>query len=160
MNKYEVREATWEDVISLAPRMRKADQREVWASGKLTPHQALTQSLEASRDALTASVDGVPVIMFGVAVPHLLSERAVPWMLASDEVKNHAMHFLPASRRFIDEMMQRYDLLVNFVDERNTLSQKWLKWLGFTLEEPEPFGPFQVPFRKFWIANKEDQTDV
>jgi len=46
-------------------------------------------------------------------------------------------------------MLAVYPRLVNHVDERNEASKRWLSWLGFELGEPEPHGPFGIPFRPF-----------
>ena len=46
-------------------------------------------------------------------------------------------------------------MLLNFVDNRNIKAQNWLRWLGFTLEEPEPHGVAGLPFRRFWMRKAE-----
>ena len=42
-----------------------------------------------------------------------------------------------------------YTWLVNWVDDRNTCAIRWLKWMGFTIHEPEPYGVANLPFRRF-----------
>ncbi|WP_455153310.1 hypothetical protein [Bradyrhizobium cenepequi] len=39
-----------------------------------------------------------------------------------------------------DQLLERYPILRNFVDDRNTVSIRWLRWLGFKLHDPVVIG--------------------
>ncbi|MNF12754.1 hypothetical protein D3C80_2143590 [compost metagenome] len=55
--------------------------------------------------------------------------------------------FLRISSGWPNQLLQRYSVLRNFVDARNTVSIRWLEWLGFRLLEPVDIGGHQ--FRLF-----------
>jgi hypothetical protein len=97
--------------------------------------------------------DGRVVCMFGVAPVNLLGDTGVPWLLGSDDIERHAVTFLRGSKRYIAEMSRDYRLLTNYVDARNTLSIRWLKWLRFDILAAEPYGPFGLPFHRFELRN-------
>ena len=98
--------------------------------------------------------DGEVLNMFGVAQATLLSSRGVPWMLATQRLERHARPFLRHSRRAVADMKAGSRELQNFVDARNRKAVLWLRWLGFILHAPQPFGPDQMPVHKFtWQAN-------
>jgi len=42
-----------------------------------------------------------------------------------------------------------YSHLENWVDARNTKAINWLRWLGFTVHDPVPFGVAGLPFHRF-----------
>jgi hypothetical protein len=44
------------------------------------------------------------------------------------------------SKIYVEKMLTSFDVLVNYVADRNETSKRWLTWLGFTLEEPKPCG--------------------
>lgn len=136
-------------VGELSATMRQADAREVWAAGRHTPEQAVKLSVLASRKAMSGLVDGKVACIFGIASPTLLSDVGQPWLLGSDLVEQHAKRFLRLSRGWFEQQKGQYFALANLVDARNDKAIRWLKWLGFSLDEPVLFGPDQLPFRPF-----------
>lgn len=147
---YIVRQATADDAAALVAGMRKADAEEVWAGWRQTPEEAVRVSLAGSRDPLAGlAPDGRLLCLFGVTGSTVLSDTAAPWMLGTDELPKHAMAFLRVSRSWTRLIKEEYSMLENFVDMRNRLAVRWLRWLGFTVEEARPFGPGQLPFHRF-----------
>lgn len=138
-----------EHVQMMAPLVREADRVELRDGWNVTPFDALADGIEHSTSAWTGFVDNDPVCMFGVAPVSLLGGVGVPWMIGTDAVVRHQVRFLRESRPCVDRMRSLYDSLVNYVDDRNTVSHRWLRWLGFTLEDPAPYGPNGVMFRRF-----------
>ena len=149
-NRYEIVAGTADHAAQLAATMREADVREIWASGRLVPDQALKLSMLASRDTSVGLVNGAVACMFGIAQPTVLSDVGYPWLLGSDLIVEHARSFLRLSRAWVQERREGYSALANFVDVRNTEAVRWLKWLGFKMDEPVPFGPDQLPFHPFY----------
>lgn len=144
-----IRPATAADVADLAPRMRQADRNEVWASHRNLPDEALARSLRHSTHAWAGLADGRLVCLWGVCPASLISRVGVPWLLGSDEVETHQVAFLRRSRPALAEMLETYTVLTNWVDARNRVSMRWLRWLGFTLFPAQPFGPDRLPFHRF-----------
>ena len=77
-----------------------------------------------------------------------------PWFLGTNTMEETKMVIAKRSRFYIDEFFKTYDFLLNYVHEENVTSIKWLEWMGFSLTRPEPYGPYQAPFRMF-VMNKD-----
>jgi len=136
-------------VAAIAERMRAADAAEVMASSCRSPHDALMFSLTGSVQAWTATIDGAPEVMFGVADLNILTGLGAPWLLGTDAVDRNYRQFLRRSLSWREQLSQRYDVLRNFVDDRNEVSKRWLEWMGFTLFDPIPVGVNGEMFRMF-----------
>ena len=148
--KYEVVPATLAHALELGKNMRETDRQEVWAAANYTPKEAALLSLEASGYlAMTGLADGQVVCMFGVGSAAIISTTGIPWLLTTDGVERHARAFLRRNRAVVAAMRDRYPLLRNYVDERNTVAVKWLKWLGFDIMPSVPFGVEGLPFHPF-----------
>lgn len=136
-------------VATVADRMRPADVAEVAAMSGRSPHDALAFSLSRSSFAWTAILDGQPEVMFGVGDLNVLTRSGSPWLLGTDAVEREYRMFLRQSRDWSEQLFERYDVLRNFVDDRNEVSKRWLRWLGFTLLDPIPIGVNGEMFRLF-----------
>jgi len=140
------------DARALAPYLRKEDRDEIMAAVGLTPLQALPLCAAVS-DPCWSMIgdDGAIIGMFGVAPTHDELSGAV-WMLAADALTQprHAFQFLRQCRQWVDEMQARFPLLYNFVDARNTVHIRWLRWCGFTFINKHPeWGHEKRPFFEF-----------
>lgn len=110
--------------------MRTADRAELELCG-VAPLEALLVSLKAEGRAFTGRVNGRVICMFGVNPRTILSREAVIWLLTGDELPQHRIAFLRATRKFMEIARQEYDLLFNWTDSRYIEAHKWLRWLGF-----------------------------
>jgi hypothetical protein len=139
---------TLADIAIVAANMRYADRQEAEAMAAMGPEEALLRSVELSHEAVVARVGGEPVCIYGLGVGSMLSGMARPWLMGTDVIDHHCITFLRANRLVVRGWSKRYDL-ENFVDARHTKAIRWLGWLGFKLDAPEPFGPFGMPFHRF-----------
>jgi hypothetical protein len=105
--------------------------------------------IEASSMAMTGLVDGQPVAMFGVVPASILSGIGAPWMVGAVDLEQHQFWFAKSSRPCVQRMQREFNVLANWVDNRNTLSKRWLRWLGFHVGQPQPFGSGGEPFCPF-----------
>ena len=121
----------------IADNMRKADADEVWASGRYTPTEAIELSVRGSKKLVVVYADDTPLTVLGVVPRGVLSDVGIPWLLSAEQALNYKREFLKLSPPVIDEMLDIYPKLVNHVHSKNKLSIRWLKWLGFTIEDPE-----------------------
>ena len=151
---YEIIPTTDEHVVELSTTMREADVQEVWAANHLLPYEALKLSLEYTDRAYTSLFNKEVICMWGVGKTTYLSEEGIPWMLTSDLVRIHFREFLRQAPRLLDDIKKEAIILINMVDARNTLSIRWLKWLGFTIHDSIPFGPDNMLFHPFSMSNK------
>jgi len=155
MSHYEIIRATKEHALMLAGEMREADVDELWAGLRLKPLNAVLHSLEVTRNPRAGLADGKVMVMFGVAQHTHLTLTGYPWLLSSRGIHKHAKQFLKQTRFFLEEMKEEFDLLENFVDARNTQAIRWMKWMGFQIEDPVPWGVDQLPFHRFTMEGKQ-----
>ena len=128
--------ARFSHIRPIAERMRQADRDEVFAASGRSPVGALLFSLKRSSMVWTAIVDGRPEVMFGVGDLNILAGVGAPWLLGTDAVERNYVAFLRGSVEWRDQLLRDYSTLRNFVDERNRVSIRWLRWLGFTISDP------------------------
>lgn len=148
MAKVDVRNAVMDDVVLIADHVREADALEAKAQG-FGIEPGLARCLALSPKAWLFTINGEPAALMGVAPASVLSGVGVPWMIATDVVDRYPVTFLRNCRLLLPSVLGVYQHLVNFVDDRNTRSQRFLAALGFTLSKPVPFGPHGLPFRRF-----------
>lgn len=150
MKIVEIVQASPGHAAPIAENMREADKREIWASDRLLPLYALKQSVLMSRESWTCLVRGVPSFMWGVARKGcILSDVGVPWLLGTDAILDVRREFLRQSRAYVSRMHKGFARLENIVHAENTLSIRWLKWCGFTIEN-EPVKRNGELFFPFW----------
>ncbi len=148
--EYSIVPADKAHLLPLAAGMRAADRREVWASHRNVPYEALSRSLKTSERAWTALLDGRPMVMWGVArLGSIMSEVGTPWLLGTDDLKKCWLELLRQSRPWVERMQEGYRRLENYVHHDNRLSIRWLLWCGFRVEPEETIFHGEV-FHKFW----------
>ena len=140
---------TPEAIKIIADNMREEDVKEVWASGRFTPIEALELSIESSDKSVVVYDDDVPLAALGIVLRDFLSGVGVPWLLSAKQALKHKRQFLELSPPVIDEMMEMCSKLVNHVHTENKLTIRWLKWCGFTIEDPKPIRTTGELFHRF-----------
>jgi hypothetical protein len=148
-NDIGVRKCKPGDTEIVAEYMRQDDIAEVSASSGLSPLEALTLSVKYSTLAWSIHINDEPVGMFGVSATSSLADDGSPWLLGTDRILEIYRPFLKQSRAYVQQMLDRHSFLVNYVDERNLVSVRWLKWCGFKLDDPAPYGVTGAPFHRF-----------
>jgi hypothetical protein len=146
----EIRPATVEDALALV--LRQADREEVEALTGRDAREALVESDVRSAAAWAGLANGELVCRFGVVPVSLVGVTGIPWLLGSDAVTRYGRPFLRRNRAYLREMLREFPVLRNVVDARNTVSIRWLEWLGFTLGTPQPMGVCGLPFIPFEMS--------
>ena len=133
--------ATLTDIKYLAPRLRFEDKREILSTAGMTPYTALYYSYLKSEIVFTiVNAKKEPVAIFGITVGGAI------WLLATDKLKDIQYSFLKENKKVIDFLNTKYKILWNFVDCRNSLHIKWLKWCGFKFINKKKYGVLNEPF--------------
>ena len=140
---------TVEMVEAIAADMRQADIDEVWAAGHKTPLEALVDGWKVSKYATIAMNGDEPACMFGLVPRDLLSGTGIIWMLGTNATFKYRREYLKRTPAVIDEMLTICPRLCNMVHSKNINSIRWLKWLGFTIEDPVKYGPDDELFHRF-----------
>ena len=140
--------STIEDIKYLAPRLRYEDKREILAHCGLPPYEALYLSFKYSDISFTiVNTENEPVAIFGINDAG--NNVGAIWLLATDKLKDIQFSFLRENKKVIDFLNTKYKILWNFVDCRNSLHIKWLKWCGFKFINKQNYGVLNKPFYEF-----------
>lgn len=141
----------WTDHI--AANLRQQDLDEIEAMGVGAPEETLKTSVQLSTHGYCV-VDrgGDPCAIFGAA-PHPLPGVGVVWMLGTDSVRTEAYSIARQTRRYFETLNDAYPVLWNYIDARNTVSLRWLRWGGFKLLSDVEIGghPFHIFARTNYV---------
>lgn len=149
----EVLPASVDDVPTILPLVRQADVDEITEALGIPMDVALREGL--ADNAKKIVVDGEVVAVFGDATYSILGSVGIPWLISTVHVERHARAFLKVCKPEVQGMLSRHRHLLNYVDARNTVAIRWLKWLGFTFAPAIPYGPKGFPFHPFTL-NREN----
>lgn len=132
------------DALEAANNLRKADIEEMLALGYENPTEALTGAIAYSEICYVDTIDGSPEAFMGVL------EDGCIWCVTTDEyINNHTKRFIALSKDLIEILQIKYETLWNHVYINNTKHIRWLRRMGFTLEDPKPYGSKGNLFIKF-----------
>lgn len=148
MRKIEITHATHDYISHVAQYMRQADIDELAACGT-NPEAALLYGFYNSGECYAGLIDSEPICIFGITLENE-GGNAIPWLLGTDAIDRNRKVFMRESQLLFSEFCARYRYMRNWVDVRNVKSIAWLKWLGFQVGAPEPYGPYGLPFCPFW----------
>ncbi len=136
----------------VADNMRTADVVEITAASGTPPLLTLNNGVDASMLSAVAYANDEPIAVLGLVSRGLLSDTGVPWLLGTHSAMKHKRAFLQESPPVIAEMLRHTSKLENWVHAKNKTSIRWLKWLGFTIDEPVPFGVSGELFHRFHMG--------
>jgi len=153
MRKIEFLSEKYIDMI--ANNIRESDRKEVYASHHITDmKEALMNCLALSHESWVWVVDDEPICVFGVSPGSYLTKQGIPWLLATEKLNENIHSFIINSKIIVDYWKTKWDLLYNYVDASNEASIRWLKYLGFTIDEPAPYGMERLNFRRFHMKGR------
>lgn len=149
MVKELIRKATQEDVEFLIANVREEDIEEIDALDGSTIRDALEETPNLLDNSEVWEVDGKVVAMFGVTPVEDHAGVGVIWMLATGEFEQYSKMFAIRCKRVVEKMISGYEYIFNYVHTKNENSIKWLEWLGFKMNDPEPIGHKGAMFTRF-----------
>lgn len=151
--KVKIVESVVNDVYDLAPRLRQDDINEIQALG-YKPEQSLLQGLIYSDICYSAIYKGKVIGMFGTTNYNLPDKWGSIWFLGSDETTEVPIAFVKEGKKLLKKAFQKYDILINAVDSRNTSHIKYIEHIGLTISNPIIINGYK--FLQFYgINNKE-----
>lgn len=138
------------DSDELASNLRDQDAEEILGMG-VKPRDAIDYSFAHSKKqhCMRMMSNERLVCCFGVGDGP--NNTGVIWCLGTPVVKKVQQTFLRYSRQWVDYLAEGYDYVYNMISEANTVSMRWLQWLG--AEFPETQTP-KAGYRYF-ILRKE-----
>lgn len=150
MTKAQVLPVSIDEAEHIASIVRPADYEEITGALGIDLVDGLKVCFGDSLKASKIIVDGQIVAVFGDSVHDAQLGIGVPWLISTIHVEGrNSRAFLKVCKPEVQEMLNRHQLLVNFVDARNTHAIRWLKWLGFKFTEAIPYGHKGLPFHQF-----------
>lgn len=125
------RESTLVDIQYLAENLRPADLAEIKASSGVSPLESLTHGFYLSEICMSIVDEEDTVVGILGVVPTDGNKAGVIWMMATEGIERCTLSFLRQSRPYISHLQTLYPLLYNYIDARNHLHIRWVKWMGF-----------------------------
>lgn len=154
MIKAQIVPATAEHIEAIIPLVRQADIDEFLATNGWSPRRVLETGLRTSTFCCAGLINGEVVTVFGVAPASMIGGSGIPWLVGTDALEKYQRTFLRRCGKVVNAMLTVYPYLENYVDARNHTARIWLNWLGFTIDEPQPYGIKNLPFHRFHMERK------
>lgn len=132
----------------IAQHLRQADVAEVRLSHGVDGAEAVFESwLSSEICRCIVTSDGEPVGLTGVCGDRI-------WLLGTEGLtatRARRLQLCHQGRNWVEYCLEQAGVpLGNHVYSKNRASVRWLKWLGFEVGTPEPFGPSAALFHPFW----------
>ena len=154
MTDYQFVPTTDEHVDEMIEVARDEDVFELKNYGGTDMPRALELLQARSRDTTSILADGELVCIYGCVRKDELSGVGYPWLLATPELKKHGRIFARYVKRFLQEMLEDYDVFLNYGDAENKTSVRWMTWLGFWAYPPEPKGKDGHLYHRYEMKRK------
>lgn len=136
------------EVAQLAPRLRADDKEELKAIGS-DPVTSLTKGIQESKECISVYTSKDLIIgMFGYS--ELNKNIAVIWFLGSDEIEKYPLTFVKEGKKFINRLLNKYEIAANCVYGKNKTHIEYIKRLGCTIDYENPVIVNQEIFFKFY----------
>lgn len=118
---------------------------EVKASHGLDILTAAREGALRSEESWVALHQDNVIGVFGVIPVTLLGDVASPWLLTTGR---YPKELLRGTKIIIPHLLNKWPILINYIDARYEASLRWAKWTGFTIHPAEPYGREQLPFHR------------
>lgn len=143
-----LRKANLSDLNYVCNHLRILDKIEAWYQTGQQPEEAVKLTyLAADRNLAIAGDNDQPMGLCGVL------KDGIIWMVATDELmskRSYRIQLIREGRKWIDNLLQKENVLYNCVYAENRSAIKWLKALGFTFVKFIPeYGHMKKPFFEF-----------
>jgi len=160
-----VRESVAEDLVYLEPRLRDADKREIRDVTGLEPMASLSLGYKISKPCFTilAPKTGDPFAILGVVPEQYFPEMGMIWMHCTNDLPPFS--FLRYAKTVLYDIIggqYGYEVVSNYVDARNEVHVRWLRWMGAKLLDVVHVEGSGVPVHPFIInlCEKERRLPV
>lgn len=125
-----IRIATEKDCWFLSKNLRKEDYQEIQAVTGLPAILSLLSGLKISQVPLVVCNEKNKIILMLGVVPNGLVGTI--WMVGTKDLKKMSLTFIKNCKEIFKILKNNFQIIHNYVDARNILHIKWLKWMGFS----------------------------
>jgi hypothetical protein len=138
----------------LAPRLRQLDYQELEAARgfDMQPLEVLLDAWRISAVTYAAELAGQAIACWGVHPVSVMGGIGVPWLLTSDEITRRPLAAATLARPALGVLLDVYPRLIQWVDARHEPALRFVRWLGFHVEDAQPYGPYGMPFHPVAIG--------
>ena len=130
-----------EAALEVASNLRPDDRRELVEGHGHDPMAVIPAAMNSGLCVSFTVPNGETAGVAGI------EENGAIWMLCTPAIHKYPLTFAREAKRFIDSREE--ELLWNYVDKRNTVHLKLLRFLGFKFLRLVPMGPYNLPFIEF-----------
>lgn len=141
------------DLVELEENIRDIDKLECEVILGLSVKKALQLSTAMSYETLTGRVNGDLVAVFGIASVNILTTEATPWLLATNNIDKYIFAFTRNNKKIIAKWKKRHSIMRNYIHVDNKITIRWLRWLGFDIQPPKPYGVKGELFHQFELRS-------
>lgn len=150
--KIEEVKTTQGHILELCSNLRIPDKAEVIAkTGDLDFKKTIVRGWIMAETCTTALVDDEVALVYGI-VESQDKRIGSPFMLATDKLNKIKIPLLRKSRARVYEMEQKYQMLFNYIDSRNEVHLRFIKWCGFEIINEKIFN--DVKFYGFFKGER------
>jgi len=135
-----IREVLESDIDFIAQNIRKADKQELEALFGVSHEEGLKISIEGNDELWVAVVDNLPVCIFGISDRSEEQDEhrtGLVWAIGTNNLFHLKKELNAVSKKVIEKWLDEYDILFNYVWEKNVIHHRWLKKMGFIIMENE-----------------------
>lgn len=143
-----------EDCLYVASGISPADETEIAAASGLTPHAALRLCFLRSFRCWKVVYGDEPIFVFGLSRENW--RWVTPWAFSTPAAARIGISFARGSRQIAHRLFSVYPYMRNYVDSRHSRSIRWLRFMGFRLGRPEPYGVYGMDFIPFWHSKDKE----
>jgi hypothetical protein len=116
--------------------------------GITDPIGTVFREVQKSSEAFAGLIDDRVLCLWGVHTRTILSNAVYLWVLTSKLVEEHPFLFVRRSKILIDSLLEEYESIDGHVLVTNSMSVKWIKWLGANLQEGPVAGVMEFTLRR------------
>ena len=130
-----VKEAEAEDLDYVVENLREEDRKEISAFiDSDAVEEAIRESFRLSDMKWCLRFKDVPAVLAGVVAGAAKIGR--PWLVATKDLTFRVpvrRHLALISHGYLEQILEKFDFLYNWVSFENAYTVSWLSWLGFFL---------------------------
>lgn len=153
--RYEVIPATFAHLRAMEADMRAADRCEIAGLG-VGVKKALWRGFRNSPICRVALIDGNVAAIWGVCigmqVGSLLGSQGMPWLHTTADVEKIPLSFVKVAKTELAAMIALYPRLESYVAAEYVQAIKFLRILGFAVDEPAAVGVNGARYSRFHLG--------
>jgi hypothetical protein len=143
--------ATREHIDQMKGSFREIDELEALMVNGHDAYNTAISNFYLSVNTWVGLLYGVPVVLFGHTKEDIASGVSKPWFMGTKHMDRCGLSILRRTRKYIAKIKAASTKIEATVHKDNNISLKWLKWAGFNIGQPEPFGKSDQLFHRVWL---------